>query len=350
MPKKVSVKYIGEGSYGCVVKPEIACSDTSKPLEIVRANTRVRKQKLVSKIFSDKESFEKEIQASQQMKKIDPSGTKFLLPRRACQLSYTDIVKYPETNQCNNIVENPQEIYYQLHMPYGGVKFDHAIRNKTYKAQLRPKQLLQMMKPLFKALVMLDEHKMCHMDIKPGNVLVTPQGEPIIIDYSLVRPYKDIYILRTMRRFRMTYYPYPPEFKILGYSSLINGRIIVDQDKCLKSVVDNYDHHSVTNYFKYFSENDISAAIEHDINHIQSVKDALAYMSQFSNRIDIYSVGMLMVYVTKYLELDFDPITNSDKDRAFIEFVKQLVHPQVALRATPVSAMKLYSTTMKKLK
>ena len=98
---------IGEGSYGCVIKPELKC-DSDK--QIITKN---KSKDNISKLFESKKNYKNEFKLAKKISKIDPSGKNMLIPTYGCASSY------------NNIISNIDDINYNC---------DLNINNNTHIA------------------------------------------------------------------------------------------------------------------------------------------------------------------------------------------------------------------------
>jgi len=137
-------KYLGEGSYGCVISPAIPCIDkythskTKKQTNHKREKTRknnTKKNKLVSKIIiAPNKDSKDELIISNLIKQIDPKQTYFITYNDYCQLKQlphhrnnTSRVKY---------INNDREEYYSLNNKHKTIKSrkynDDNNDNKSY--------------------------------------------------------------------------------------------------------------------------------------------------------------------------------------------------------------------------
>ena len=92
-------KYLGEGSFGCVITPSLSCKNSSKTLKKIYGKTRTRihtrsrntsksaNNKSVSKIvLSPDNSIREEISISNKLKKIDPQQKYFITINEYCKV------------------------------------------------------------------------------------------------------------------------------------------------------------------------------------------------------------------------------------------------------------------------
>lgn len=298
---------IGEGSYGCVIKPELKC-DSDKQI-ITKNNSKNN----ISKLFEKKKNYINEFKLAKKMSKIDPSGKNMLIPTYGCASSYENIIS--NTNDikynCDLDIYNYNN-YYHLVMPYGGKDMDDYFReNKT-----NCKEFLNIIKPLFEAVKLLIDKKYCHQDIKFYNVLVSPQKKAMLIDYGLMKPFKDIYnIEKNGSRLKYTYAPHPPEYKLLYYFDYDVNTFISEVIINLKKIKEVY-------LYKYISQKDIYDKLHKMYNKYHSLAKNKTELSKilfkFADKMDVYSIGIIFVKMNKYIDcnnykdlinklIEFDP-------------------------------------------
>ena len=298
---------IGEGSYGCIIKPELKC-DSDK--EIITNNKSTNN---ISKIFESKKTYNNELKLAKKIAKIDPSSSKMLIPSYGCLSSYDNIIKQVEyiNYDCElDIYKNHN--YYHLVMPYGGKDMkDYFDDNET-----TCKEFLTIIKPLFEGIKLLIKKKYCHQDIKFYNVLINLKKKAMIIDYGLMKPFKNIYSIQyNGSRLKYTYSPYPPEYKLFYYFHYDLTYFMEEVKKNIKKIGNDY-------IYDYISENQIDDKLKkmyikyHSIAQDQT--ELAKILIKYANKIDIYSVGIIFVKMNKYINckvysdfiiklIEFDP-------------------------------------------
>lgn len=313
---------LGEGSFGCVVKPALPCKGKQQTLT-------PSKGPQVSKIFSEKKYFDREVKTSKKAAKVDPSGQKLLLPSKICKTTKKVVENYPViSSQCESISDvmnskHSPRVFYQLLMPYGGTRLDHYVRdNPTTR-----KQMLAMMRYAMDGLVLLRKKKMCHQDIKTGNMLRKPSGEAILIDYSLMVPFKEVYNENNHRRWRYVYVPHPPEY-YLTY--------MLHQDKCpfdvascnledrIKENLESFGKRYIS-YVKFHA--DLKEELTDLVSWMTSIPKTrlLKTMSPYAAKMDIYSMGMVMIDLDRYLQAEK---TWDRRNKAkYAELLHGMTHP-----------------------
>lgn len=281
------MEILGEGSYGCVVRPTIPCSTKQKT--IAEGDTAV------GKLFVEEEEFKKEVKAAKNVAKIDASGKTILVPTQYCKTTLGAVSKTAAAWGCESIQDlqymPPKTPVYQLMMPYGGTRLDYFV--KTQK--ITQKQFVEIMIPVVKGAVMLTQKKYCHQDIKASNILVRPDGLAMLIDYSLMRKFKDIYALDNVRRLKHTYYSYPPEFKVM-YGVQTN----MSDDDIYSEVVKNANHYR-TSYGDVLVSQWGQQNIREFIANVRAMPSAERIFAKLADRIDVYSIGTVFIHMNEYL-------------------------------------------------
>lgn len=347
-------EFLGEGSYGCVIKPAIKCDSTE-----VKLRKEKRGEIKIGKIFTNDRIFGKELAANKVALKVDKDGKYLLTPTSYCAVAARSIRKNAAAAaNCtfDGSAKRPiqqREFYYQLNMPYGGVTLSQYV--KTNHIDLI--QLLFTIKPCFEALILLNKKRMCHQDIKADNILIKPGGKSILIDYSLMIPYKAVYTEANKSRLRYSYFPYPPEFKLFYY---------IHYEKCYKydfckyayqSFINNtlkssFGHNSTNHFTKFFTDDElyglfelnITRMTEYDSDRGAGAGDRLRkYMEKYADRVDVYSLGMTLIKCMRYIH----NIEKTKHWKAIQKFVRKLIHPYFEYRYTPGEALKDLNALLK---
>lgn len=344
--------FLGQGAYGCVFDKPLRCTQVPKPLIISETSNK----HLVSKIFRDKDAYEKEVIASRLAASVDPTGKALLLPTTACEVDEDVYNTLSDSYKCKH--SNSDEIsfastinrqMYQLIMPFGGTRIDETLRNMLHGVPI--KKFLTMIGPLIDSLVMLDSHKICHNDIKGANVLMTPQGKAILIDHSLMIPYDVVYSSQKYRRLHMSYYPYPPEYRIVF--NVINDALEYSIDDVYDSLSSfgtrRYEAYRMFIEDKYLDNqlNKVMKKIATGIKVVRGVvkeRQVIDFMSKYVNRVDVYGMGMLFVSIAPYITYK----KASEKLEAeFKKFIISMIEPNMVVRATPKKVAVAYKALLK---
>lgn len=329
---------LGEGSFGCVVSPPMECS--GKKTKISDKNTA---QPTVGKLFHDKKKYQMEFNLGKKMKKIDPSEKNILVPISGCPVS-TKVLQQPENirtiSQCQRLESvsrspsmssSPNDMVWQEEMPYAGKDIQTALKKKGKRFSVP--EFVKMVVPLFRAVVLLQNHKLVHQDIKVDNVLLH-KNKAILIDFSLMMPFSDIYTLNNYKRLHRNYIPYPPEYYMASL-------LIQEQTKLQRypvMVVDKYITAKFKNrlqdiqvYFRpYYSLEEITKLS----NYNSLRKLPLEEYTSFANKIDVFSVGTVLTSLNEFLE---EPTTHTE----YVKLMRGILHPDPRKRMTSQEALAL---------
>jgi serine/threonine protein kinase len=344
--KKTDYKYIGEGSYGCVFDKPIPCASRKAALNtsfVQTAHTTPRR--LVSKVFAEYAAFEKELKATKLAAEVDPAGKVLLLPTKACELRKKTFVKIRDASHCTNIERkktDTTDTYYQLIMPYGGTRIDDYVKSKSGMSLFK---FLDMIEPLITSLELLNKNKVSHNDIKSGNVLVTPHGKVMVIDHTLMIPYSLMYSREKYRRLNMAYYPYPPEFRIV-YDIIHNN--LIDIESNVNQNLHSFGQHKYDAYASFVSARllkdsikDVTDYIVSKIGKHPSPVSVASCMNSYVDRVDVYSVGMMLSSLTQYIDMTH---VSSKTKKSFNKFIMSMVHPNMMDRVSPEHLRPMYDT------
>ena len=297
---------------------------------------------LVSKVFTDKSEFKKEIRMSKKAANIDPKNQSIVVPVRSCRVSRGVVDKHPAVRQCD-MLNNQYSVsanfpLYQLLMPYGGTRIDHFLRDVSTPKKPYPLiSFLMMVEPLMEGLLLFEAHKMCHQDIKTANILVTPQHKAMYIDYGLMNSYHKLYTLENQRRLKYTYYPYPPEYKIAYYLLSKCDECIIDIG--IKNNIAKFGDAREAAFYKFFSQKEVvkhAKSVQQFLMGKKDLNQQMAWLSRYANRVDVYSLGTALVDASRYV---FLPVSH---EQVWHDFIRGMIHPDVRKRFTPKQAHQAY--------
>lgn len=335
--------FLGEGSFGCLLDPPVPCERGQDTKIRARHRGSSRDQHLVGKVFMDREDYEEESRLARIAAKIDPTGEKMLTPIQGCRTTAARIEKHPGSPRCEAFQDYldskkgpqmPQHPMYELKMPYGGQRLDKYLRN--HAGEHTPRDLVARMIPVFEGVVALAEHRYIHQDIKGPNLLLTPEGRVVIIDFGLMVSADHLVDPANLGRLRHTYFPYPPEYKLYWHLN--------DDAGCrAKGATCRWIVQEAGKNFAHFGRDrqetfEILFAREQWEDILAKVEDRMrsnpdAELKKTWDRIDVYSVGAVFLDVWRYLRLD-DPAGAIPA-----AFLRGLVHPDPGQRFTPMQAL-----------
>ena len=374
---------LGEGSFGCVFQPKVACQGPEKPLLRVRGRKGAAKGSAkgsakgaaqgtvdddsVGKVFFDIQDFRQEMKTSKIAAAVDPEGKSMIVPTASCVTTREAVLAHPAGYLCEKHSENPQmsdsSTLHQLLMPHGGVRLD------TYVASQVPfmssKELVLLMIPVLEGIVKLHAAGQCHQDIKTSNVLVAPapakgsakQGIARLIDYSLLMPLAKIYSYSNRRRWQFSYFPYPPEYKMfyvlhreLGRRSSGSSEKTDSRTEVFSEIRRNwfsFGERRGRAYYDLFGENKIRRLVDEFYEWTMNTAATRAKLetafAPFADKLDVYSVGMIFVDLSRILS----PLETPKTTRAMRIFLRGLSHPDPRERFGPLEALAAAQSLLK---
>lgn len=327
---------LGEGSFGCVFTPSIPCESDAKS---IRKTSKKEKTPYVGKVFAERKEFAKEVRMSKTAAKVDPQGKSILIPVSYCKTSRKHVEKHPASKDCDMLREfpyqSPNKPMYQLVMPYGGERLDRYFRKRMQaETPSTLAEALGILNTAFEGLVLLDQHKMCHQDIKSSNVLVTPEGKAILIDYSLMIPYQDVYTKNNLRRLRFTYFPYPAEYKI-AYQTYTKCKDTCNYEEEVLANIHQFGDGRASAYLSFISEKEVRRSVRNVVTFIKN-KNVLETCTQYADRIDMYGLGTAVADISRFIS--YKGLTTKQL-ATWKTFVKGTIHSDMRKRFTPKQAL-----------
>ena len=356
--------FLGEGSYGCVVKPSLPCTDNTR-----YTSNKNKKQmnkilsKSVSKILIDpSESDKDEIIISNKLKDIDPTQKHFITFESACRLrqipherSNTVRVEYDnDTLESYDILDDKK--YDKKHcpidlglkpinliMPFGGYDLLHIGHNESNKSNILHfnltnkmlyKHLQSSFKNLFIGLLKMHNNRIVNRDIKTENIMVnydetTRRVDLRFIDFGLSTLIPSYYKKREYVSYHGTEGCISPELIISYY--IMNGEsyedTMININKYIKRNLASYKKYELIEKYKildYFNSdiNELYLKIQKEVeNNIIFDKyfgiDTNANYGKFNGYLqkgDIYALGISLCEFLKTYNKYNKPGIKYDKD------------------------------------
>ena len=313
----MKTKYIDEGSYGCVIKPAIECSN----LKIKRRNT-------IAKLFKEKKYYLGEIKNYNKISNILKDKNLIVNLKSYCKkkISEYDKVTYKKCLETFN--GDSEQIIYQIIYEYGGINlwFLFSNYNITFK------KVFLSLDNIFKTIIILNKNNYLHQDIRPPNILYLKNSVKLI-DYGLLIKRNEFndYLLFHKKKEN---YQYPPELNSKNYYSLYEYIMSKSTNKM------NDNNNKYMNYI-YISLKKI-------------VKDY--YNSNTTNnkidlgKHDIYMFGIVL------LDILVDSIRlnklnlNLNNLKLIFKFITKIIDTNTANRYSPEKAYTVYKKIVKNIK
>ena len=342
--QKSPIKYINNGTYGCVLRPAIPCDSTSK----LYTNT-------VSKIFKSSSSIRKEHKENVRISKlIDPESIFTVAELDSCII---DLLQIPEKEfrKCKNfsLQELRRKKQPQLIYEYGGNDLNAASTISSFE------EIFIGMETIFIGLKSLESHKYAHMDIKPANIVYNSENKKAsLIDFGLLTKFGEIYTRNKINILEYKYVYYPPEFascynffqstarKNANYISNSNNFIEL-YDKYIKLITIKDAHPLIKIAFDKAFVSGITNSDFNQLDDMSNSKDFDKFCRRYANRIDVYSLGASLAKLMSFC-CHYKTLTNKHASSLplFYSSVIKLIGDMLSInpkeRLTPTQAYKRY--------
>ena len=245
---------IGQGTYGCVYRPNIPCSSSKK---------HKYDKKYVSKIIADEKEALSEIKSSKILKKIKQHKQFFVLITKSCKVKYSDLTT-DMINSCTMLQQQliPKETYINLSSPY----VDHEqlldVLLDTSSKHTVATRLFRIINHIYDGISILETSNLCHFDLSLSNIIIDKKDSlPRIIDFGMSIYAYDTFIIKRgktlLNKEKVSYFfslqpadrlKYSPEIQIICW--YVYNRIpydsLVDIEH-LESIIDNHIYESQFN-------------------------------------------------------------------------------------------------------
>ena len=318
----IELKYVGAGSYGCVMSPPI--SEASLILKeyipyLKRENTDV------GKVFiKGMRDFKEELAVLKKIDKIDPHAEFTVKLKGALELSSKSLKFHPTITNClersisHSSVRNSLQ---QIILSNGGT----SIESREYT--LHYYDFLKKLSKFLKGMINLQKNNICHRDMSTRNVLINSQ-QISLIDFGLTCDIDDLYI-PTSSALRIlsfkSYRFYPPEFYI-AYIMLSNRHQFEGNKQKFDNFVDTiYDKMKSQYYFEQkYLLNNISLLYEYEygirvfldtIKHMSVTKCSEIFNRDIAFKADVFSLSYTI------LELSKNIYYTSDSEKIFVDYI-----------------------------
>jgi serine/threonine protein kinase len=307
---------VGKGTFGCVITPPIS-ENTFVVKEIIpyrdKHNTDIGK--LFIKGYRD---YMDELKILQLVQKLDPYS-KFTTKLKGTQKISGQCLKYNyNVMKCLERSKNiGSKLFYQIILENGGLKSD-AFYNITYK------QFLKFFKTFIEGMIILQNNKIAHRDIKPDNVLVN-DTKISLIDFGIATKMNQVYqpSERSLLKYTYEYVWYPPEFyvayKMFDYRSLFNGR--KDEFNKFVDKIPNIltDERFYQQKFRHLPYIDMIKGYEQGVNDFLNTIKASdksrvedVFTEEIAQKADVFSVAYIISSMNKNIQY------NSNAEKQFV--------------------------------
>ena len=320
--------FVDDGTYGCVFSPALKCTDKRK----LQDNT-------VGKIFSDYDEFTEEKATNVMIvEKLDPKH-KWTVPYLGtCETNIKESNEKDEIKKCKHISKS-DKIKEQLILTYGGISLRKLCENIDKYPDFTLDEFILMFLPMMRGIITLDKEKLCHLDIKPANILYNiDQNKLYLIDFGLLTSQSELLEQDSIISFDYPYFP--PEFKMC-YTLITTDTTLKSSDYILSNFK-LYDKNKFLQELKPFIDYDEQLKIFLDKYKDNGPEFIETYENKYSSKVDIYSLGMSFFEVYYFLKINNKlRINNNDFVNECIKKVfSKMIHPNADERCIPNKAYK----------
>ncbi len=227
-------KILGQGSYGCVIKPSLKCDSKDKSIFYDNKVSKIMMRREAEKEQSEMEAFKN----LKEMHKYTVGYPELCKPKKNPQFRKLAKQCYAEGVR-ENIRFNKGENIYMLLLDDAGVDYKN-VRNKLFNTlTLEDKKIFFCsILNLIEGLNYFKENGLIHHDIKLDNLVYNVKtGESKYIDFGLVQRKKDFIKQANVSKndMAMSWFNYPPE------SSCVNKKEFKNKEKCEEYQEMKYD-------------------------------------------------------------------------------------------------------------
>lgn len=351
--KRKGGNFFGEGTYGCTFSPPPACIGP----EIKVAPLPRNSNQILAKIFAKESDLDKEWDYVQKIANVDPKQEIFLFAASRCQTTKGNVRKDKAAKSCTIVTDGNRSGKTVLHMAkmkFGGMTLEDYVRTQGVSLD----QFVNMVLPILGGIRKLIKHKLIHHDLKFDNILYNPNdGGVKVIDFGLMVPLTGVYNPVENHYLNSKYWLHPPEYRIAQFI-LDNPRVYrITKDigrqevaEVIRTLKVHFDENTgitlrqsiIDEAFRYQCDYE-----EAFIKYFKAVFNkrqgaaALDYMAKYANKVDIYSFGITLAYLSTYIRY-----RSIEERRRFMDVIKMFVHPDPRKRPSPTKARTMLMTAI----
>ena len=330
--------YVGQGSYGCVLKPGINCYK----LLFDNNNTIV-------KLFKDKEYYDQELVNQTKLENIFKKNLNVMVKKISNCPVRLDTYHYKIYENCKDLKYlSPDTTIYQIVYEYGGIDLMYC-GTSTKKCQKKTTffDIFKNYKNILHALSILCKKGYIHHDVRNPNLLFnTKKNMTKLIDFGFLANEND-YINNT-RIFSICYknpnFHYPPELNLKNFSELYFNML------------------EIINHYHYKSSNkkelrdiilllrEFKAKFVLNLNSKTTKKAIRKYNNFFKpnfKKIDSYMIGVALLQLYIFCLVDNRSGLNYNQHNTVLKFIKKNISLSVRFRYSPITAYKAYKKIIK---
>jgi serine/threonine protein kinase len=342
---------LGQGSYGCVIKPSPKCENILTHIRNDNPKNKVAKIYITNDKTVEK-SIKNEVDIGIMLSKWDSEHKYFAIPTELCLNKRNTLTSYKAFRKCENIPEQQKDFKLLIMEDEGKdiLEIATAYKNK-YKKGIPLKGWIALLKNILKGVELLIQHQYVHQDIKSVNIAYNYNTNLLkLLDFGLSKSFSELYTIHN-NRLKHYYYVYPFEYLLIN-DYLYNKQYKNYKKETFYYIIENtwneylYDfgYKSYTNYVKFVSLDNMKQKIKKEIeNYLKSPESYYKRICNFKDKIDVYGIGMMCIDTDHYL--DDSDLTEKQKEK-YIYFISRLVDIHPESRFTIQEALKYYDTIL----
>jgi len=313
----MSARYIGEGSYGCVIKPGIKCKTK------ISNNT-------ISKFIFDKEEWLNEIKNYNIIYKFLKKKHLLIL------IDYCEKTEHNKLliNNCKLLKTTKNNTSYNIIYEYGGIDLYGILES----SQTKFIDIFLLFGNIFETVKLLCKNNYIHLDIRMPNILYNKKNKTLkLIDYGLMKyKNKKFFNINILKKINM--HNYPPEFNdnnlakmydILIQRGIMMNNYVFYNNKIKKKQIQTIIKYIFSNYKNY----DKKKSNKIDIN-----------------KIDVYMIGIVLLELLIEMNIDNNLNIKDNEYYLIFNFITKLTDPNVLKRYNIIQAHKEYKKLIVLLK
>jgi serine/threonine protein kinase len=273
--KKENVVLLAQGTYGCIYHPGMSCNH--EPLSA----------KYLTKIHSPNErTANNEITISKKIQTIPNYESYFSPVLEDCKVNLAKIER-EEAEKCS-FVKDVNKTYISTRTRY--IEGDTLLKYIEKHNSLTTIYFIY--NKLCKSVEKLAKHNIVHFDLRENNMIITKQGQPIIIDFGISIDFSTI--KNTLSSLKPFFYAYTTKYKpwcieIVLISYMVQHNMT---NLSIEKIMEIFDE--VTNHFEKIPYLQLPKYREHFKNHV-APNVSLPQLLETYKRWDTYSVAIILI-------------------------------------------------------
>ena len=342
-------KLIGQGGYGCVYNPHIACASDDEKKETKK--TKTKKTNSVGKLLSSRTEADVEKRMHKKIDVFDPHGKFTVQFHGACEVRPKDHAKLMKDCKLTRI-RNAKDTVVQLMFENGGAELRSVVSRLPLMSNFYIDDLIPSMLTLYEGLLMMIKKKTIHCDIKPVNILFNiPKHKLTLIDFGLMRSVKRLFKSSFLLEYAYPYYP--PEYCYLERFRKLKQIEDIDElrnEMPHNAFLSNFSYYEDDKFFDFMIDMfDKDLEKDNRAFYLKCQQDIHGFEQRFQKKywetFDCYSLSMSFLEMCRMLH-DNDELKTYTRDKKVLtRFLKEVIIPCIEIdadvRMHPKEAIKL---------